>query len=111
MSDSESKKGRSAKELRASLDATRDQIDGDLTALGDRIQESVSPLQQLSRHPLVFVVAGTVVGFLLIRKPAMLLRAAGRLAKWGAPVLLSTLLRQGRPRGEIGPANVPPSDA
>jgi hypothetical protein len=50
-------------------------------------------LRQAVAHPWLIVAAGAVVGFLVVKRPAMLLRAAGQLARWSAPLLVSSLLR------------------
>jgi len=88
----ETKSRRSAEEIRNSLEATKSQIDGDLDTLNQRFQKRMV-LRQAIAHPLLIAVAGAAVGFLLVRRPAMLLRAAGRLARWSAPLLVSSLLR------------------
>jgi hypothetical protein len=84
---------RSVREIRGSLEHTRQQMDADLTVLGHRLEDSLNPVNIARRHPLVVAAAGAVFGFLLVRKPAMLLRAAVRLAGLGAPLLLSAILR------------------
>lgn len=84
---------RSADEIRKSLDATREQIEGDLDNLGHRLKRTMDLRHQIIRHPLVLGVAGAAVGFLVVRRPAMIMKALGRLAKWGAPMLLSAFLR------------------
>jgi hypothetical protein len=84
---------RSAEEIRDSLEATKAQIDGDLDTLNQRFQKRMV-LRQAAAHPLLIAAAGAVVGFMVWKRPTMLLRAAGQLAKWGAPLLVSSLLRQ-----------------
>jgi hypothetical protein len=98
VNDQEPNKSRSALEIRKSIDANRDQIEEDLAELGDRLEAGVNPVRQLGRHPVVLAVAGAVVGVLVIRNPALVWRSMGRMVKWGAPLLVSTLLRS---RGEI----------
>lgn len=92
MNQRETKSKRSAEEIRSSLEATKAQIDGDLDTLDHRFQKRMV-LRQAVAHPLLLAAAGAVVGFLVMKRPAMLLRAAGQLAKWGAPLLVSSLLR------------------
>ncbi len=100
MTDQEPKKSRSAREIRKSIEANRDRIEEDLAELGDRLEASVNPIRQVGRHPVLLAVVGAVVGVLVIRNPALVLRSVGRMAKWGAPLLLSTLLRSPQSRGE-----------
>ena len=92
MSHRETKSKRSAEEIRSSLDATKAQIDDDLDALNQRFQKRMV-LRQAVAHPLLLAAVGAAVGFLVVKRPAMLLRAAGQLAKWSAPLLVSSLLR------------------
>ena len=94
---------RSARELRESLARNREQLDKDLSALRNRFHEAWSPRRLLSRHPFWAAGAGAVLGFLLVRRPAVVLRAATRLAGMGAPLLLSALVRgDGSRRPEEG---------
>lgn len=103
---------RSAKEIRQSLEARQKQIDGDLSTLGDRAQRSMDVRQQVMRHPLVFALAGAVVGFVVVRRPAMFLKAVRRLVSIGAPVIVSALLRSPSPsasaKSEALPHDGPP---
>jgi hypothetical protein len=84
---------RSAEEIRESLQVTREQIEGDLDDLGERLHRTFDLRHQLIRHPLVLGLAGAAVGFLVVRRPAMVIKALSRIAKWGTPVLLSAFLR------------------
>lgn len=84
---------RSVRQIRSSLERTRHQIESDLTTLGERLEDSLSPVNLVRRHPVLVAAAGAVAGFLIMRRPATLLRTMGRLAGWGAPLLLSALLR------------------
>jgi hypothetical protein len=93
VSEQQPPKRRTVAELRRSIDANREQIDEDLATLGDRVDVGVHSVRRLGRHPVVIVAAGAVMGFLVFKKPTMLLRAAGRIARWGAPLVLSGLLR------------------
>lgn len=93
MNDRALKAHRSTSEIRESLDTARRQIEEDLETLGERLQASMNPLRQLGRHPILIAVAGAVFGFLLVKRPALLMRAAGRVARWGTPLVLSALLR------------------
>ncbi len=107
MNDREPK--RSAREIRESIEANREQIEEDLSTLGDRIQKSVNPIRQVGRHPLILAAAGAVVGFLVIKNPALLARSMGRLAKWGAPLVLTALFRSPSAREVIAaPEATPP---
>jgi hypothetical protein len=88
----ETKSKRSAEEIRSSLEATKAQIDDDLDTLSQRFQKRMV-LRQAAAHPLLLAAAGAVVGFLVVKRPTMLLRAAKQLARWSAPLLVSSLLR------------------
>ena len=89
----EPRRKRRAEEIRNSLDETREQIEGDLDDLGDRLRQTLDLRHQILRHPLVLGLAGAAVGFLVVKRPAMVIKTLGRIAKWGAPMLLSTFLR------------------
>jgi hypothetical protein len=93
VSDQGPKRKRSAEEIRNSLNETRGQIESDLDDLGGRFQRTFDLRHQIIRHPLVLGVAGAAVGFLVVRRPAMVIKALSRIAKWGAPLLLSAFLR------------------
>ena len=84
---------RSAEEIRKSLETTREQIEVDLDDLGGRIHRTLDLRHKIIRHPLVLGLAGAAVGFLVVRRPTMVIKALGRMAKWGAPLLLSAFLR------------------
>ena len=93
MSEQEHNSKRSAKEIRQSLEARQKQLDGDLSVLGERAQQTMNVRQQVMRHPLLFALAGAVVGFVVVRRPAMFLKAMRRLVSIGTPVIVSALLR------------------
>jgi hypothetical protein len=102
---------RSAREIRASIEANRERIEEDLATLGDRLQKSVNPIRKVGRHPLLLAAAGAVVGFLVIKNPALLARSVGRLARWGAPLVLTALFRSPSAREEIAaPQATPPEN-
>jgi hypothetical protein len=84
---------RSVRELREALAKDRKQIETDLSELGHRVHDVLTPRQLLSRHPILAAGIGAVMGYLIIRRPAQLLRAASRLAGLGAPLLLSALMK------------------
>jgi hypothetical protein len=84
---------RSASELRSTLAKNREQIDADLSELGNRFHEALNPRHLLSRHPILTAGAGAVLGFLIVRRPTQVMRAASRLVGLGAPLLLSALLK------------------
>ena len=84
---------RSASELRESLAKNRERIDSDLSELAERFHDVLNPRSLLSRHPILTAGVGTVLGFLVIRHPGQLVRAASRLATLGAPLLLSALIK------------------
>ena len=84
---------RSANEIRASIGRIRRQLEQDLTSLRDRAQENLNLRRQAERHPVLFVLAGAAVGYIVVRRPALVTRALGRLAEWVAPVLLSAFMR------------------
>ena len=100
---------RSAKEIRQALEARQKQIDGDLSALGDRAQRTMDVRQQVMRHPLFFAIAGAVVGFVVVRRPAMFLKAVRRLVSIGTPVIVSALLRSPPPPPPVK-SEAPPND-
>ena len=87
-----SEDGRSSHEVRRSLRQNRQQIEEDLDALGGRLGEQLNPRRLVRRHPVLWIASGAVLGYLLIRKPALLARGLGKLAGWGAPLLLSGLI-------------------
>jgi hypothetical protein len=90
---SEITRKRSAEEIRKSLAETRERIEEDLDDLSGRVQRTLDLRHQIIRHPLVLGLAGAAVGFLVVRRPAMVIKALGRIAKWGTPMLLSAFLR------------------
>jgi hypothetical protein len=69
-------------------------MEADLTALEEHLTAKLNPLRVLRRHPLLTAVAGGIVGVLLIRRPDLLFRTAGRVLAWSAPLLLSSLARR-----------------
>lgn len=89
----ESQHERTAQELREALAQNREQMDRDLSELGHRFHDFVNPRHLLSRHPILTAGAGAVLGFLIVRRPAQIMRAASRLASIGAPLLLSALIK------------------
>jgi hypothetical protein len=89
---SEDHKG--SRELRQELVDNREQIEADLSALGDRLEETLNLRHMMGRHPWLLAGAGAVLGVLVVRHPALVMRNVGRLAGWGAPLLLSVLLRR-----------------
>lgn len=89
----EDQEHRSARELREALAENREQMEKDLSELGDRFHDYLNPRHLLSRHPVLTAGAGAILGFLIVRHPAQLVRAASRLAGVGAPLLLSALLK------------------
>ena len=109
VSEQEYNSKRSAKEIRQSLEARQKQIDGDLSALGDRAQRTMDVRQQVMRHPLFFAIAGAVVGFVVVRRPAMFLKAVRRLVTIGTPVIVSALLRS-PPPSSPAKSEAPPND-
>lgn len=116
VSELERNSKRSAKEIRQSLEARQKQIDGDLSALGDRAQQTMNVRQQVMRHPLFFALAGAVVGFVVVRRPTLFLKAVRRLVSIGTPVIVSALLRSPSPsasaKSEALPHDgSPPSEA
>jgi Flp pilus assembly protein TadB len=108
VSDQEVRKKRSAKEIRESLESRQEQLDRDLDALGERVQRTMDVRRHVMRHPLIFALAGAVVGFVVVRKPSILFKAVRRLASIGAPVLVSALLRSPSPT-ELAESDAPPS--
>ena len=93
LSHPEPKRKRSAQEIRNSLEETREQIEGDLDDLGGRVQQTLDLRHQIIRHPLVLGLAGAAVGFLVVKRPALVIKALSRIAKWGTPMLLTAFLR------------------
>ncbi len=81
------------------LRATRERLESDLDTFGERLQSSLNLRQQVVRHPALVIVAGAVVGYVLVKKPAAITRTIRRLAGWGAPLILSALLRPHPPSG------------
>ena len=100
------RKRRTTRQIRSSLHETRQRLDGDLTELQDRLEESVSPRNILSRHPAIMTAAGAVFGVLVVRNPAVVVKALTRLAQASAPFLVRALLtRGGPPAGQIPAGN------
>jgi hypothetical protein len=85
---------RSVKEIRSSLWETRNRLDRDLEELDVRLHHDLSPKEIFSRHPALFGVAGAVLGFILIRHPAILTRGLVRAAQVSAPFLMKALLKK-----------------
>ena len=85
---------RSVKQIRSSLWETRNRLDRDLDELDVRLHQSLSPKEIFSRHPALFGVAGAVIGFILIRNPALLTRGLVRAAQVTAPFLVKALLKK-----------------
>ncbi len=85
---------RSVKEIRSSITETRSRLDRDLEELDDRLHHDLSPKEILSRHPALFGIAGALVGFIIIRNPALLTRGLARAAQLSAPFLAKALLKK-----------------
>jgi len=85
---------RSVKEIRSSLWETRNRMDRDLEELDVRLHHDLSPKVIFSRHPALVGIAGAVIGFILIRNPALLTRGLVRAAQVGAPFLVKALLKK-----------------
>jgi hypothetical protein len=85
---------RSVQQIRSSLSETRQRLDRDLDELDVRLHQDFSPKAIFSRHPALFGVAGAVLGFILIRNPAILTRGLVRAAQLGAPLLVKALLKK-----------------
>lgn len=86
---------RTTRQIRASLHETRRRLDDDLLELQQRVETGMSPKEVLSRHPAALAIAGAVVGFVVIRNPAIVGRALTRIAQASAPVLFRTLVKRG----------------
>jgi len=85
---------RSVKEIRTSLWETRNRLDRDLEEIDVRLHHDLSPKEIFARHPALFGVAGAVLGFILIRHPAILTRGLVRAAQVSAPFLMKALLKK-----------------
>jgi hypothetical protein len=85
---------RSVAEIRSSLTETKGRLTHDLEELDQRIHNELSPRAILSRHPALFGIAGAVLGYVLIRRPALLARGLARAAQAGAPFLVRALLKK-----------------
>ncbi|HEX9726653.1 MAG TPA: hypothetical protein VGC53_20410 [Vicinamibacteria bacterium] len=101
---------RSATELRQALAENREQMERDLSELGQRFHDFLNPRHLLSRHPILTAGVGAVIGFLIVRRPAQLLRAASRLAGLGAPLLLSALMKGDGSGSPAAPGPRPTND-
>ena len=86
---------RSVTEIRSSLTDTKTRLTHDLEELDERIHHDLSPKVILSRHPALFGIAGAVLGYILIRRPALLARGLIRAAQVGTPFLAKALLKKG----------------
>jgi len=82
---------RTTRELRDGLAARRAQIEKDFKALGVRFEEATNVRRLLTRHPVLAVTAGSLLGVLLVRRPAFLVAVARRAATWGVPLLVSAV--------------------
>ena len=83
-----------ARDIRKRLAENRARLESDLAMLGERLGAKLHPLSILKRHPFAVAAAGGLLGVLLVRRPDLLLRSAGRLLAWGAPLVLSSLARR-----------------
>ena len=89
---------RSTREIRSSLEESRSHLEEDLEELEERFENSLSPRHLFTRYPLLVSLAGVAFGVLVVRKPTLVIRSAGRLATLGAPLLLKTIFkREGSP--------------
>lgn len=86
---------RSTRQIRKSLHETRKRLDHDLSELEDRVEDSMSPRNILSRHPALMTVAGVVIGIVVVRNPAMIGRTLTRLVQASAPFLVRAALQRG----------------
>ncbi|HEY7816949.1 MAG TPA: hypothetical protein VIG29_01920 [Vicinamibacteria bacterium] len=85
---------RSVEEIRNSLYETRGRLDRDLEELDERLHRELSLKEIFSRNPALFSIAGALVGFLLIRNPAIVTRGLTRAAQLSAPFLAKALLKK-----------------
>lgn len=85
---------RSVAEIRSSLDETRSRLDRDLEELDVRLHHDLSPRAILARNPALFGLAGALLGFIVIRHPALLTRSLARAAQLSAPFLAKALLKK-----------------
>ena len=83
-----------ARDIRKRLAENRARLESDLAMLGERMGAKLHPLGILRRHPLAVTAAGALLGVLLVRRPDLLVRSAGRLLAWGAPLALTSLARR-----------------
>lgn len=90
-----SKPRRSTRQIRASLHATRERLDEDLTELQIQAESSLSPRALIARHPALMTAAGAIIGLLVVRNPAMVGRALKRLAQASAPFLMRAVFQRG----------------
>jgi hypothetical protein len=90
-----SSRKRSTRQIRKSLHETRKRLDHDLTDLQERVEDSVKPRNLLTRHPAVMTVAGAVIGFLVIKNPALIARGLTRIAQASTPFLVRAALSRG----------------
>jgi hypothetical protein len=85
---------RSVEEIRSSLDDTRSRLDRDLEELDFRLHNDLSPRAIFARNPALFGLAGALLGFIVIRHPALLTRSLARAAQLSAPFLAKALLKK-----------------
>lgn len=83
---------RSTREIRQSIADNRRGIDEDLDELENRIHESLSPKELLTRHPALVSIAGVVLGVLVVRNPALITRGLTRIAQLSVPFVFKALL-------------------
>lgn len=84
---------------------TRAKLEDDLIELEDRVEDSFNFKRLLSRHPVVTSVAGAVLGFVVFRRPSLVVKSVTRLAQLGAPFVVKALLQ----RDERGSSSSEPS--
>ncbi|HEY7818762.1 MAG TPA: hypothetical protein VIG29_11125, partial [Vicinamibacteria bacterium] len=58
------------------------------------LHNDLSPRAIFARNPALFGLAGALLGFIVIRNPALLTRSLARAAQLSAPFLAKALLKK-----------------
>jgi len=85
---------KSAEEIRRSLAGTRSQLQDDLNALADRLRHKLRPKNVVAQHPFVVLITAALASGLLLRRPIMIGKLAGRLVGMALPLVLPLIARR-----------------
>jgi hypothetical protein len=85
---------RSTTEIRQSLAATRRRLDEDLEELELRMEDGLSPRHLALSHPALVILAGVILGVIVVRKPALVARSLTRLVGMTTPWLVKGIFNR-----------------